>query len=190
MTPFKIDKCFIDGIGASPKDEAILKTVITLLRNLNLRAVAEGVETEQQVKFLADAGCRIIQGFYYHKPMPASDIEKLLSENKNCRPVVTAHITDTDISRYLETKGIRHALSGYRYLFTAIRLGVEDRSQLVKISDLYEKIAQTCGVGPSNVERGIRHSIMQYGFSNKEFIIKAVDDLVFGIAYIGNISRG
>lgn len=78
MDTVKIDKCFIDGIGINHKDEAIIKTVIALIHNLNLRAVAEGVETENQVKFLDKEGCHIIQGYYYYMPMPADDLENLL----------------------------------------------------------------------------------------------------------------
>lgn len=190
----KIDKCFIEGIGVSIKDEAILKTVIALLQNFNLRIVAEGVETEQQVKFLADEGCRIIQGFYYYKPMPADDIEKLLSsENKNfdslAKDTVHAVITDTDIGRYLEAKGIRHSHTGYRYLFTAIRLGVDEHSQFWKIMSLYAKVAQIFKERPNRIERAIRYSIKQYGLCNKEFISKAIDELVYGIAHDDNILR-
>ncbi len=101
--------------------------------------------------------------------------------------VHTANV-DMDIYRYLEAKGIRHAYAGYRYLITAIRLGLEDRSQIIKITDLYEKIAQVCGVRASRIERTIRYSIMQYGLTNKEFISKAIDDLVYGIMYNGNVS--
>ncbi len=78
----KIDKCFIDGIGANLKDEAIVKTMIALLEALELKVVAEGVETKRQVDFLAEKGCHIIQGFYYYKPMPADRIEKLLCNAK------------------------------------------------------------------------------------------------------------
>ncbi len=78
----KIDKCFINGIGVNPKDEVIIKTIIALIRNLNLRAIAEGVETQQQVRLLADEKRRIIQGLYYYMPMPVNKIENLLSREK------------------------------------------------------------------------------------------------------------
>ena len=76
----KIDKSFIDGIGVSAKDERILKTVITLIQDLGMKAVAEGVETKRQVEFLAEEGCHTVQGFYYCKPIPAGNIEKMLYE--------------------------------------------------------------------------------------------------------------
>jgi EAL domain-containing protein (putative c-di-GMP-specific phosphodiesterase class I) len=78
----KIDKCFVDGIGVGFKDEAILKTVIALVQNLRMKTVAEGVETKYQVDFLKKEGCRIIQGYYYYKPMPVTEIEKLLKTVK------------------------------------------------------------------------------------------------------------
>jgi hypothetical protein len=92
---------------------------------------------------------------------------------------------DTDINRYLEQNGIKHALLGYRYLFAIIKIGVEDRVPLKSITDLYEKVAQTYGVEAYSIERAIRYSIKRRKMTNKEFILKAIDDLVCGVAYNG-----
>ncbi len=66
----KIDRAFILGIGSSAGDEAIVKTIIALATSLGLSTVAEGVEAESQVRFLGEAGCRTIQGYYYCRPLP------------------------------------------------------------------------------------------------------------------------
>ena len=79
----KIDKCFIDGIGSNSKDEAIIKTVVALGKNLGLRVIAEGVELKPQLDFLTKEECYIIQGFYYNKPMPVSEIETMLRNTVN-----------------------------------------------------------------------------------------------------------
>lgn len=79
----KIDKSFIDGIGRNSKDEAIIKAIIALSKNLNLRVVAEGVETKSQTEFLLSEGCRIIQGYYFCEPMPAAELEKLFGATRN-----------------------------------------------------------------------------------------------------------
>ncbi len=77
----KIDIQFIHGIEKSEKDQAIIKVIINLAKSLSLRVVAEGVETAEQLEFLAQKMCDEVQGYYYYRPMPAEDIESLL---KSC----------------------------------------------------------------------------------------------------------
>lgn len=73
----KIDKSFIDGIGQS-KWEYIIKYTINLANKLGMDVIAEGVETEEQYKFLLNCNCYIFQGYYFNKPMNATDFSKLL----------------------------------------------------------------------------------------------------------------
>jgi len=65
----KIDKSFIDGIFSSKKDHSIVGSVIDLVHNLNMRVVAEGVESRKQYEFLKQIGCDIYQGFMFSKPL-------------------------------------------------------------------------------------------------------------------------
>lgn len=76
----KIDKQFIDGIEESEKDKAIVRTIINLAKNLNIKVIAEGVETENQINFLKEELCDEIQGYYYYKPMSAINIENILKK--------------------------------------------------------------------------------------------------------------
>ncbi|MYN04894.1 EAL domain-containing protein [Pseudoduganella sp. DS3] len=76
----KIDRSFVNSV---PGDgAAIAKAIIAMAHSLNLSVVAEGVETEEQVAFLSDAGCDVMQGFYFARPMPAEQLEALLREGK------------------------------------------------------------------------------------------------------------
>ncbi|KNY29167.1 EAL domain-containing protein [Pseudobacteroides cellulosolvens] len=76
----KIDIDFVRGISSgSQKDMAIIRSIIQIAKNLGIDVLAEGVETEEQFKFLRDNQCDIIQGFYFYKPMPASEVESILS---------------------------------------------------------------------------------------------------------------
>jgi len=74
----KIDRSFINGMANSPQDMAIVTTIIALAHSLNLRVVAEGVETESQSKLLKLLKCDEAQGYLFSKPIPALEIERLL----------------------------------------------------------------------------------------------------------------
>jgi len=74
----KIDKSFVDGILADENDMAVASAVISLGQKLNLRVIAEGVETEAQAAFLRSVHCDEMQGYLFSKPRPASEIEDLL----------------------------------------------------------------------------------------------------------------
>lgn len=65
----KIDRSFVDGLGLDPDDTAIVRSILSLARSLNLEATAEGIETEEQVTLLRQLGCRFGQGFYFGRPM-------------------------------------------------------------------------------------------------------------------------
>ncbi|MFC7062887.1 EAL domain-containing protein [Halobacillus seohaensis] len=70
----KIDKTFIDGLPDNPNNAAITNTVITLANSLQLEVIAEGVEKEEQLNYLTDHGCHLIQGFYYCRPLKPEDV--------------------------------------------------------------------------------------------------------------------
>ncbi len=72
----KIDKSFIDGIPDDHNNKAITKAIIELAHQFNLETVAEGVEYKHQLDFIKKAGCDIIQGYYYYKPLTAADFAK------------------------------------------------------------------------------------------------------------------
>ncbi len=74
----KIAQPFISGIGKNRKDEAIVSSIIDLAHNLSLKVIAEGVETAEELEYLVQKGCDEIQGYYFHRPMPADKMEALL----------------------------------------------------------------------------------------------------------------
>ncbi|MFL6659812.1 MAG: EAL domain-containing protein [Massilia sp.] len=76
----KIDKSFVSELADNPDDQAIAMAVISLGHKLNLRVIAEGVETEQQCTFLRDNDCDEMQGYLFSTPVPASRIRSLLEE--------------------------------------------------------------------------------------------------------------
>ncbi|MDE5596212.1 MAG: EAL domain-containing protein, partial [Lachnospiraceae bacterium] len=75
----KLDMSFVAQIGKSTRSEAIIRHTIGLSHDIGASVVAEGVENEKQLAFLRDAGCDMIQGYYFYKPMPEEEFAKLLS---------------------------------------------------------------------------------------------------------------
>jgi diguanylate cyclase (GGDEF)-like protein len=78
----KLDRSFVRDLPDHEDDKAIARAVISLGHKLNLKVLAEGVETEQQRTFLRDNGCDEMQGYYFCKPVPPNQIEKLFEEQK------------------------------------------------------------------------------------------------------------
>ncbi len=73
----KIDREFFNGTVNSEKGRAVIETVVGLAKNLNMEVISEGVETIEQVDFLADINCHMVQGYYFAKPMPMDAFEKM-----------------------------------------------------------------------------------------------------------------
>jgi EAL domain-containing protein (putative c-di-GMP-specific phosphodiesterase class I) len=74
----KIDQSFVRDVVHDADSAAIVKAVISLAHILNLRVIAEGVETEMQCNFLRENGCDEVQGYYFGRPMSAQDFGKIL----------------------------------------------------------------------------------------------------------------
>jgi diguanylate cyclase (GGDEF)-like protein len=76
----KIDQTFVRNIGVDPADEAIVRATINMARNMDRIVVAEGVETEDHLRFLREYGCQELQGYLFCRPLPAASFENLMSE--------------------------------------------------------------------------------------------------------------
>jgi EAL domain-containing protein (putative c-di-GMP-specific phosphodiesterase class I) len=77
----KIDRSFVMDIPTNKDDEAITAAVIAMAHQLNMEVVAEGVETAPQLQFLASHECEFAQGYYFAKPLPMPEIERLINPN-------------------------------------------------------------------------------------------------------------
>jgi diguanylate cyclase (GGDEF)-like protein len=74
----KVDHVFVDGLGTSPEDDAIVAAIIGLSHTLGLTSVAEGVETETQLAALATLGCDIAQGYHLAPPLDAAGMDRYI----------------------------------------------------------------------------------------------------------------
>lgn len=77
----KIDREFFNGTVNSQKGRAVISTVVDLAKNLDMQVISEGVETVEQVDFLEDIDCHMVQGYYFAKPMPMKDFEELWAKD-------------------------------------------------------------------------------------------------------------
>lgn len=78
----KIDQSFMREISSRAEDRAIVAAIISMSKNLGLLTIAEGVETSGQLAFLSEQGCDEAQGYYYCKPLPATEFETFLARRK------------------------------------------------------------------------------------------------------------
>ena len=77
----KVDRTFVQGVASSPVDSAIVRAVIDLAHAMNIVAVAEGVETKDQVARLQMLGCHVGQGFYFSQPLRGQEFDGLLTHH-------------------------------------------------------------------------------------------------------------
>ncbi len=77
MDSIKLDKSFLDQM-VNKREQMVLKSIISLANDLRLTIIAEGVESREHISFLLEHDCYLMQGFYFSKPLPVSEANKLL----------------------------------------------------------------------------------------------------------------
>ncbi len=81
INKLKVDQSFVRNMTTDPNDASITKSVILLGQSLNLNVIAEGVETAEQLALLKQYGCDEVQGYFFSKPVPHNELERLLTSN-------------------------------------------------------------------------------------------------------------
>lgn len=89
----KIDRSFVYNVGENGENSEILQTIMSLAKNLKMRVIAEGIETESQLLLLQNLGCDYGQGYLMSKPLQKNQMEKMLDKKRQWIPFV---VTDLD----------------------------------------------------------------------------------------------
>ncbi len=76
----KIDRSFIMGVETGNANEKIVAAILLLAQGLNLEVIAEGVETQSEFQYLRDKNCDIVQGYFFSRPLDATNMTRLLEE--------------------------------------------------------------------------------------------------------------
>ncbi len=82
----KIDRSFVRDVTSDHDDAAIVGAIIAMGNSLRLRVVAEGVETPEQMNFLRERGCTVMQGYYLSRPLPTGEMTRVFEEGGNWEP--------------------------------------------------------------------------------------------------------
>ena len=84
----KVDRSFVSAMEENTENGEIVRTVIALAKALNLKVVAEGIESVHQFHQLRILGCEYGQGYLFSKPLPVADIERLLADNNRWQTIL------------------------------------------------------------------------------------------------------
>ena len=110
----KIDKLFVDHVAEDPRRTAFAQAIIRMGKTLGLGLIAEGVETADQAERLQSLGCRFAQGFYFSRPVPADEIQRMLHASHAMRVGGrwaeirrTAEPADSSVARLRRARGDR-----------------------------------------------------------------------------------
>ena len=79
----KMDRGFILNIEHNEQDFRLVVLILEIARNLKMPVIAEGVETKNQMLMLKEAGCDLVQGYYFSRPLPPEDFERLITRKND-----------------------------------------------------------------------------------------------------------
>ena len=98
ITILKIDRAFVMGLGATERteDAALVQAIVDLASTLQLRTVAEGIETHAQLEELRRMGCDVGQGFLLARPAPAEDVRRLIEKTHAVGAPISVSAVDVD----------------------------------------------------------------------------------------------
>ena len=107
----KVDRSFVRDIVADSDDASITRAVITMAHHLKLKVVAEGVETAEQLAMLISHQCDVIQGYFFSRPLPVEEMEKLLQSGQHLPPHLLRSGTRKPMALFVAVDGCEEVIS-------------------------------------------------------------------------------
>ena len=137
----KIDKEFLQNLKSGGKDLSIIDSVINMAHMMDIRVIAEGVETKEQVDFLLSHGCNYAQGYYFYKAMPRGQFTELIRNEDNVqRKIVSyapARISRLNVRDLLNQGLLEDDVLGNMLGAAAVVELSDDSMELIQMNDEY-----------------------------------------------------
>lgn len=138
----KIDMGFLNREHNASRGEGILQAIVSMARLMNLRIIAEGAETEEQVELLKSIGCDYAQGYYFHRPMPTDQLEALLTEDGvvDQRGLQNTAVDMIDMEALFSEGGMNQSILENLIGGMAVYAVYEDRFELLQVNNAYYRV--------------------------------------------------
>lgn len=164
----KIDMKFMDDLEKGGKSAIILESVIRMTKWMNLIAVAEGVETKEELDFLKSVECNYIQGYYFYVPMPQLEFEGLLNHSELV-DIKSAALRESDNDEFsalynesLRAEGIFQNMVGGLGIYEMVK----DRLEVLRVNKGYYDIMKPGGTIEMSAQERLLGNYMQTGDYN------------------------
>lgn len=194
----KIDMRFLDiQEDEADKGIGILESVVNMSRQMGVPIIVEGVETKKQEDYLIGMGCRYTQGFYYYKPLPIPEFEKILTNEKNldfdglwCKQVEPLHVRELLDSNLFSDSMVNNLLGA-----TAFYDIYENKIEITRVNDQYYQLTGIASGEDMNYsrkfwnhvpadEQGELFSIFEQAYENR---VKGAQGYVHYMRADGNV---
>ncbi|HIW76306.1 MULTISPECIES: EAL domain-containing protein [Gordonibacter] len=138
----KIDMGFLNRANESKRSESILEAVVSMARLMDLRIIAEGTETKEQVDFLQSIGCDYAQGYYFYRPMSTETLEALLTQEGvvDLRGVLSPTMELIDMKTLLRDDVTSRAIIDSLVGGVAVYAVYPDRFELLQVNNAYYRV--------------------------------------------------
>lgn len=167
----KIDTKFLDmSENSRSRGMGILETIVRMAKIMQLKVIAEGVEEKGQVDFLRNIGCIYAQGYYYYRPMPVSDVEKLLSDEKNVdyRGIQARQMTQLKLEDLFNEDITSETMLNNMLGGIALYDVYEDRCEILRVNEEYYRIT---GDNPVDLEERKRFVLNQVYKDDMDWVL-------------------
>ena len=138
----KIDMNFLNRQENVQRGESILEAIVSMARLMDLRIIAEGAESKEQVEFLRSIGCDYAQGFYFHRPMSTEALEELLQDPDavDYRGVLSPIVDTIDVDALIHDNDLSRTIIDNLIGGMAVYAVYDDRYELMQVNNEYYRV--------------------------------------------------